>query len=148
MREYSCECDEGHAVVMDVHPLGRWIPESIADVFRTSIEPTDEFDDFGTIHLMGMVLEEYPERVAVDDATDDPDVGYALMWVTSFDSRTLHRIVVELLVELIDHAIGHARDQAVETTFQEQLDEFDIDEFVDQYREQRNFSEDQAFSSG
>lgn len=141
MRAFTCRCGDTHAVVMDVHPLGRWIPEAVGDVLRAAIEPTDEYDDFQTIHLMGLVLEEYPERVVAIDATDDPSVGYALLWVTGFDARELHRIVVELLVELMDHAVGHSEEQAVRTEFDAQLADFDVGAFVDQYREQRDLSD-------
>ena len=34
LREYECPCGETHAVVMDVHPLGRFVPEFLADVLR------------------------------------------------------------------------------------------------------------------
>lgn len=141
MREFSCACGDDHAVVMDVHPLGRWVPESVGDVLRAVVEPADEHDEFGTIHLMGLVLEEFPERVTVDDASEDPDVGYALLWITDMDAKRLHAVVVELLVELMDHAVSHASDPGVTTEFETQLHEFDVQAFVEAYRSDRDFAD-------
>lgn len=141
MRELECVCGDRHAVVMDVHPLGRWIPESVAGILDETIEPTDEHDAFGTIHLMGMVLEEYPDRVTVHNGTEDPAVGWAMAWITAFDATELHELVVELLLELMDHAVGHAQDERIQTEFTEQIQAFDIEEFVTTYREQRDFDE-------
>ena len=101
LREFDCACGETHAVVMDMHPLGRFVPESLANVLRETIEPADEFDEFTTAHLMGVVLEEFPDAVTVEDTSDDGQVGYAMVWVTEFDSRRLHEVVIELLVELM-----------------------------------------------
>lgn len=138
MREYSCACGEAHAVVMDVHPLGRWVPEAVEAILVETTEPADAYDQFGTIHLMGMVLEEYPDRVCVHDASEDPTVGWALLWVTQFDAVSLHELVVELLVELMDHAVGHIDDDEVRTDFGELLAEFDIATFVAAYRSERD----------
>lgn len=142
MREIDCACGTSHAVIMDVHPLGRWIPESISDVLVEVIEPADEYDAFGTIHLMGMVLEEFPEQTTVYDASEDPSVGWALLWVTAFDAHRLHEVVVELLVELMDHAVGHASTSAVHEDFEDQLAEFDIEAFVEEYRASRDFEDE------
>lgn len=139
MREYRCSCGEAHAVVTDVHPPARFVPESLVDVLRETIEPADEFDAFGTPHVMGLVLEEFPERVVVHDASDDGAVGYAALWITDFDSRRLHEIVVELLVELMDHAISHADDESAVADFDSQLQQFDVAAFVEEYREVRDF---------
>lgn len=139
MREYDCPCGSTHAVVMDVHPLGRWIPESIVGVLEAVVEPTDDYDVFGTIHLMGIVLEDFPDAVTVHDASDEPSVGWALLWVTAFDARRLHEIIVELLVELMDHAISHAEDDDLHDTFAEQLESFDVEGFVEEYRAAREF---------
>ncbi len=62
-----------------------------------------------------------------------------MLWVTDFDSRRLHEIIVELVVELMEHAISHAEDDSAISEFETQMLEFDIGEFVDQYRAQRNF---------
>ncbi|RQG99740.1 DUF5815 family protein [Natrarchaeobius oligotrophus] len=139
MREYTCSCGARHAVVTDVHPPSRFFPESLVAVLQESIEPADEFDRFGTPHLMGVVLEEFPEKVVVHDASDDGAVGYAMLWVTDVDARRLHEIVVELVVELMEHAISHADDDAAIAQFESQMLEFDVSEFVDQYRNQREF---------
>lgn len=139
MREFVCTCGDTHAVVMDVHPLGRWIPESIVGILTDVIEPSDEYDQFGTIHTMGIVLEEFPEAVSVADVSENPSVGWALLWVTEFDARRLHEIIVELLVELMDHAIGHADDPDIHSSFEEQLASFDVEAFVDAYRDAREF---------
>ena len=142
LRDYECACGERHAVVMDVHPLSRWVPESIVDVLRVTVDTSDDWDEFGTVHIMGMVLEEFPEEVASVDLSEDGSVGYTLVWMTEFDSRRLHEIVVELLVELMEHAISHAEDGSVAAQFEEQMLEFDVGEFVEAYREQRDFDDE------
>jgi hypothetical protein len=65
--------------------------------------------------------------------------------VTDFDSRRLHEIIVELVVELMEHAISHADDDAAITEFEEEMLSFDVAEFVDQYRAQRDLSEDDVY---
>jgi hypothetical protein len=92
-------------------------------------------------HLMGVVIEEFPDQVAVADAAEDGAVGFALAWVTDFDSRRLHEVVVELLVELMEHAVSHAEDDAVMSEFEKQMLQFDVAAFVDQYRRERNFDD-------
>ncbi|RQG90362.1 hypothetical protein EA462_08155 [Natrarchaeobius halalkaliphilus] len=139
MREYTCSCGTAHAVVTDVHPPSRFFPESLVSVLRETIETADEFDQFGTPHLMGVVLEEFPDRTAVHDASGDGAVGYSMVWISDFDARRLHEIVVELVVELMEHAISHAEDDHSRTQFESQMLEFDVSEFVDQYRAQREF---------
>jgi hypothetical protein len=144
MRELSCACGATHAIVMDVHPLGRFVPEFLVDTLRATISTDDEFDEFSTAHALAMVREEYPEAVAVADCSGDGEVGYGLVWVADMDSRELHRIVVELLVELMEHAISHADDGPTVAEFEEQLAEFDLDAFVDAYREERDFEDEQG----
>lgn len=138
MREYGCECGERHAVVTDVHPPSRFVPESLVEVLREVIETEDDFEEFGTPHLLGVVMEEFPEGVAVYDASENGSLGYSVLWMTDFDARRLHEIVVELVVELMEHAISHADDGAA-SEFESQMLEFDVGEFVDQYREVREF---------
>jgi hypothetical protein len=139
MREFDCDCGSTHGVVMDVHPPDRFLPEFLVEVLREAIETTsDEMPEFGTPHLMGIVLEEFPEEVAAADASGNHDVGYALVCVMASDSRRLHEIVVELVLELMDHAMSHAEDDAVTGEFERQLAEFDPSAFVEQYREQRD----------
>ena len=142
MREYDCACGASHAVVMDVHPPSRFFPESVVRVLRGTIEAADDFEEFGTPHLLGMVMEEFPERVAVADVGEDTSAGYAMVWVTDFDSRRLHEVVVELVVELMDHAIGHADDGEGAGEFEARLAEFDAAAFVEQYRRERDFEDE------
>jgi len=139
MREYECPCGDAHAVVMDMHPLGRFVPESLADLLRATIEPADDFDEFTTAHLMGMVLEEFPEAVVAEDVAEDGAVGYAMVWIADFDARRLHEVVVELLVELMEHAMSHAGDDDAMAEFEGLMLEFDVSEFVDTYRREREF---------
>jgi hypothetical protein len=39
----------------------------------------------------------------------------------------------------MDHAVGHAEDAEAKTEFDRWLEQFDVAEFVDQYRAQRDF---------
>ncbi|MEF8776637.1 MAG: DUF5815 family protein [Haloarculaceae archaeon] len=139
LREFECACGESHAVVTDAHPLGRFLPESIVAVLRETVDTADEYDELKTPHVMGMVLEEFPERVASADVSDDGNVGYALVWVADFDARRLHEVVVELIVELMNHAIGHTEDETAVGEFEEAIQDFDVATFVDEYRERRDF---------
>jgi hypothetical protein len=58
--------------------------------------------------------------------------------VTGFDSRRLHEIVVELVIELMEHAVSHAESERAMTQFEEQMLDFDVTEFVEEYRDQRD----------
>jgi hypothetical protein len=138
MREFHCACGADHAVVMDVHPPARFVPEFLVEVLESVVEVEDEFETFGTPHVMGAVIEEFPEKVATHDAAGEGEVGYAMVWITDFDDRRLHEIVVELLIELMDHAISHAEDQDHAAVFDQHLEDFDVEAFVDQYRAQRD----------
>ena len=138
MREVRCDCGDVHAVVVDVHPVSRFVPESIVDVLRETIETDDDFPEFGTPHVMGIVMEEFPDEVAVADVSEDGSVGYAMVWVTGFDARRLHEVVVELLVELMEHAVSHA-DEDTAAEFERQMMDFDVEAFVEEYREERDF---------
>ena len=138
LREHECSCGDRHGVVMDVHPLGRFVPESVVDVLRTAIDTADDYEEFTTPHVMGMVVEEFPDAVVSADVSDDGDVGYALVWVTEFDDRRLHEVVVELLVELMEHAISHAEDGSAMSEFESRMEEFDVSAFVEQYRRERD----------
>ncbi|USZ72100.1 DUF5815 family protein [Natronosalvus halobius] len=139
MREYSCSCGDRHAVVTDVHPPSRFVPESLVAVLQETVDTADDFDEFGTPHLLGIVMEEFPDEVVVHDASEDGSVGYTLLWVTDFEARRLHVVVVELIVELMEHAISHADDGDAITEFETQMLEFDVESFVDQYRDVRDF---------
>jgi hypothetical protein len=142
MRDYRCDCGEDHAVVMDVHPLSRWVPEATVETLRAAIDTADDFGEFGTPHLLGMVTEEFPDSVVSADVSDDGSVGYALVWMTDFDARRLHEVVVELIVELMEHAVSHASDDSAVSEFEEQMFDFDVEEFVRLYREQRDFEDE------
>lgn len=138
LREFTCDCGERHAVVMDVHPPSRFVPEELVAILRETIEPSSG-DEFETMHLMGVVLEEFPEQVVAEDVSENSNIGYALLWIADFDSRRLHEIVVELIVELMDHAVSHAEDDATTTEFERQMHAFDVAEFVETYRRERDF---------
>ncbi len=142
MREFRCSCGETHAVVTDVHPPSRFVPESIVAVLREAVETADEFGEFGTPHLMGMVLEEFPGEVVAEDTSEEGRAGFSMLWVTEFDSRALHEVVVELVVELMEHAIGHAEDPTAESEFEERMFAFDVSEFVEEYRRVRDFEDE------
>jgi len=147
MREFACDCGETHAVVMDVHPPERFLPEFLVDVLREAIETTsEEMPEFDTPHLLGVVLEEFPDQVVAHDATENADVGYAMAWVTAFDSRRLHEIVVELVVELMEHAVSHADDDEALSAFEAEMIEFDVSEFVDQYRAERDLEAEDPYA--
>jgi hypothetical protein len=147
LRELECSCGDTHAVVMDVHPPERFLPEFLVEVLREAVETTsEEMPEFDTPHILGIVLEEFPDSVAFADVTDDQDVGYAMVWVTDFDSRRLHEIIVELVVELMEHAISHADREDAMTEFEEQMLSFDVEEFVEEYREQRDLTADDVYA--
>jgi len=147
MREFECDCGETHAVVMDVHPPERFLPEFLVDVLREAIDTTsEEMPEFDTPHLLGVVLEEFPERVVSHDASENADVGYAMAWVTEFDARRLHEIVVELVVELMEHAVSHADDDAALSSFEAEMVEFDVTEFVEQYRAERDLETEDPYA--
>ena len=139
MRDLDCPCGAVHAVVVDVHPLGRFLPEFLGEVLRETVEPADTEGEFGITHLMGMVMEEFPAEIVAEDVSEDGQVGYALVWVSDFDSRRLHEILVELVVELMEHAVSHAEDDSARSEFEEQMLQFDVAEFVEQYRAEREF---------
>ena len=138
VREFECDCGERHAVVMDVHPPSRFVPESLVGTLRETVEPSSG-EEFDTMHLMGVVLEEFPEKIVSEDVSEDSSVGYALLWIADFDARRLHEIVVELIVELMEHAVSHADDGETESEFEQQMHAFDVEEFVERYRHEREF---------
>jgi hypothetical protein len=139
VREFECRCGADHAVVTDAHPLARFVPESIVDVLRAAVDTADDFEEFSTPHVMGMVAEEFPEQVVSADTSGDGQVGYALVWVADFDARRLHEVVVELLVELMEHALSHAEDSSAVSEFEQRMQEFDVEAFVERYRTEREF---------
>jgi hypothetical protein len=62
-----------------------------------------------------------------------------MLWVSDFDDRRLHEIVVELIVELMEHAVSHADDDSAMSEFEEQMLSFDVAAFGEEYRSQRDF---------
>lgn len=142
MREYHCHCGSNHAVVLDVHPPSRFVPESIVEILQDTVESTDDFGPFGTPHLLGLVLEEFPEAVVSKDTSEDGMAGFSMVWMTDFDSRRLHEIIVELIVEVMEHAVSHAHDETIQREFEDQMLSFDIGEFVEIYRRQRDFEDE------
>ena len=147
MREFECDCGKTHAVVMDVHPPERFLPEFLVDVLREAIETTsEEMPEFDTPHLLGVVLEEFPEAVVTHDASGDGEVGYAMVWVADFDSRRLHETIVELVVELMEHAVSHAEDGDALSQFEAEMMRFDVEEFVDQYRAERDLEAEDPYA--
>ncbi|WP_435197195.1 DUF5815 family protein [Natronomonas sp. EA1] len=142
MRTYECDCGASHAVVTDVHPLSRFVPEFLVEVLRETVDTADDFGEFSMPHLMGIVLEEFPEQVVSKDVSENGHVGYSMLWLTDFDTRRLHAIAVELIVELMEHAISHASDDGAMGQFEEQMLEFDIDAFVEEYRAKRDFDDE------
>lgn len=144
MRELSCSCGDTHAVVMDVHPPTRFLPDATVSVLRETIEAADadHVGEFGTTHLLGMVREELPEEVASVDVADTGAVGYAMVWVTAMDARSLHETIVELVVELMEHAVSHGTDETAVEEFEDQMQSFDVAEFVTRYRGEREFEDE------
>jgi hypothetical protein len=146
MREFDCACGETHAVVLDVHPATRFLPEFLVEVLREVVETTsEELPEFGTPHLLGMVMEELPERVVAEDVSDDEDTGFGIVWVAQDDARRLHEIIVELVIELMDHAISHAEDETAREEFEQQMFDFEVSAFVDEYRNERDLSEEDVY---
>lgn len=137
MRDLACDCGDRHGVVMDIHPPTRFFPPEVVDVLEATIEPTDG-SDFGTHHLLGLVLEEFPDQVVDANVADNGRIGCQYLWVTAFDSRRLHGVIVELIVELMDHAMTHSDDEGARSEFAASLDRFDVDTFVDRYRTERD----------
>jgi hypothetical protein len=127
-----------------VHPPSRFVPEDVVAALREAVEAEDaaEMGDFGTPHLLGMVMEEFPGEVVAEDVAENGSVGYALVWVADFDSRRLHEVVVELIVEMMEHAVGHADDETAASDFEAQMLDFDVTDFVAAYRDRRDFEDE------
>lgn len=147
MREFHCDCGDTHAVVTDVHPPDRFLPEFLVGTLQDAIETTsEELPEFGTPHLLGIVLEEFPNDLVAEDVSEDQDVGYTMLWISSFDARRLHEVIVELVIELMEHAVSHSENPNAVTEFEERMLEFDVADFVDQYREERNVEADDVYA--
>ncbi len=137
MRDLECSCGDRHAVVMDVHPPTRFFPSDVVEVLESTIEPV-EGGTFGTHHLMGMVLEEFPNTVVGADVSENGQLGAGYLWVCGFDSRRLHEVVVELVLEVMDHAMTHSTDESAQASFADRLSDFEVDTFVERYRAERD----------
>lgn len=144
MREYNCPCGNRHAVVMDVHPPTRFLPEDIVSVLRETTEAADgdRVGEFGTHHLLGMVREEVPEEVVSHDVSETGAAGYSMVWVTQADSQGLHEMIVELVVEMMEHAVSHGTNEQAAAEFEAQMRDFDVTEFVTAYRQSRDFDDE------
>ncbi|MFB6188105.1 MAG: DUF5815 family protein [Halobacteriaceae archaeon] len=143
LREYECPCGNAHAIVMDVHPLSRFIPEEIVTILQESIEPadTDAHDEFGIVHLMGMVQEEFPTKTISVDTSENSSVGYTVVWISDFSATRLHEVIIELIIELMEHAVSHGENSTAQSEFDQQIDKFEIEAFVAQYRDERDFDD-------
>lgn len=137
MRELSCDCGGTHAVVMDIHPPTRFLPPEVVEVLESTVDPADE-TAFGTHHLLGLVLEEFPEQVVDANVADNGQIGCQYLWVADFDSRRLHEVIVELVIELMDHAMSHSEDEDARSEFTASLEAFDVGAFVERYRAERD----------
>lgn len=144
MREYSCPCGDRHAVVLDVHPPSRFLPEDIVDVLRESTETaeSDGMSEFGTPHLLGMVREEVPNDVVSQDVSETGAAGYSMVWITQADAQSLHEMIVELVIEMMEHAVSHGTNEQAAAEFEAQMRDFDVGEFVRAYRQSRDFDDE------
>ncbi|MFC7072199.1 DUF5815 family protein [Halovenus rubra] len=139
MREFHCPCGDIHALVTDVHPLARFVPEFLVGTLRETISTDDDFEEFGTPHALAMAAEEFPDKVESADCSTEGSVGYALIWISTFNSRRLHEVVVELLLELMEHAVSHTENEQISDEFEAYMADFELETFVELYREEREF---------
>ncbi|MDR5655877.1 DUF5815 family protein [Halodesulfurarchaeum sp. HSR-GB] len=143
MREFDCDCGETHAVVMDPHPPSRFLPEEVSDILaETIVTEGGEIEEFGTIPLMGLVMEAHPDRIVTHDASEDGTTGFAVAWIADFEARRLHEIVVETVIDLMQEAVENAEADSAAAKFTTELATFDVEEFVADYREQRDFEDE------
>ena len=140
MRELKCECGEMHAVVTNVNPLTRFLPEFLVNSLEEIIEVADseKWGEFGMVHLMGLVMEDFAEEVVFFDASEDGYLGYSGLWISTFNAWRLHEIVVELVIEIMEHAMSHSGDKNAMVNFEKDMSLFDITEFVKEYRAERD----------
>lgn len=143
MREYECGCGANHAVVLDPHPPSRFLPSSVTDVLAETLAAEgSETEEFGTIPLMGLVMDAHPERIVVYDAAEDGTTGFAVAWIADFDSERLHQVVVESVLSVMADAVTEVGDDSAAAAFTEQRAEFDVDSFVAEYRTVRDFDDE------
>jgi hypothetical protein len=140
MRELKCECGNLHAVVTDVNPLTRFLPDFLVNSLAQVIEVVDSerWGGFGMAHIMGLVIEECPEEVTFFDSKEDGYLGYSALWITEFNSFKLHEMIVELIIEIMEHAVSHSKNEISIQEFEKQMLSFNISEFVEKYREERD----------
>jgi hypothetical protein len=143
MRELRCDCGAAHAVVLDPHPPTRFLPTSVAEVLAETLatEGTDG-EEFDTVALMGLLMDAYPERIVTHDAAEDGTTGYALAWIAEFDARELHERVVETVLGVMAEAVTEAGNEDATAAFTDHRSEFDVGEFVAEYREVRDFEDE------
>lgn len=143
LREFQCDCGETHGVVMDPHPPSRFLPASVTDVLAETLRAEGtESTEFGTIPLMGLVMDAHPEHIVAHDATEDGTTGFAVAWIADFDARHLHEIVVETVLDIMAKAVTAAGDDSVTSAFTEHRAAFDVEDFVEEYREVRDFDDE------
>jgi hypothetical protein len=143
LREFACECGATHAVVMDPHPPTRFLPASVTEVLAETLATEgSETDEFGTIPLMGLVMDAYPEHLVAHDAMEDGSTGFAVAWISTFDARELHELVVEAVLGIMANAVTEVGDDSATAAFTEHRTEFDVEEFVTEYRDVRDFDDE------
>jgi hypothetical protein len=49
------------------------------------------------------------------------------------------------VIELMDHAISHAEDETAREEFEQQMFDFEVSAFVDEYRNERDLSEEDVY---
>ena len=82
-------------------------------------------------------LDTYAAAFGEDRVTHAPIEDFSVV-----DRRTLHETIVELVVELMEHAVSHAEDDAAVREFEASMLDFDVSEFVERYRAERDLSAD------
>ena len=143
MREFDCPCGETHAVVMDPHPPTRFLPESVTEALEETVDTAGaEAEAFGMIPLMGLVMEAHPDRIVAHDASEDGATGFAIAWIADYDARKLHEIVVETVIDLMADAVTEAGDDSAAAAFTEHRAEFEVADFVAEYRAVRDFEDE------
>ena len=142
MRELKCECGKTHAIVTDINPLTRFLPEFLVVSLEELIEvrDSDKWGGLGMVHLMGLVMEDFPEETVFFDASEDGYLGYSMLWIFDFDAWRLHEIIIELIIEMMEHGMSHSGDKNAIAEFEKQMLQFDIKEFVKEYRETRDLN--------
>ena len=143
MREVDCACGSTHAVVMDPHPPTRFLPTEVAEDLAATVSATGtDTEGFGTVALMGLVMDSVPEEIVAYDAAEDGTTGFAVAWIAEVDARALHEIVVETVLSIMAEAVTEAGNPDAEASFAEARAEFDVEGFVDEYRDVRDFEDE------